>query len=115
MSDIEKYLLARPTWVPAAELASAFDVHERELRARSTNEGMCSAFAISGNKGFMHVKHATAAEWQDFDERLSSHGLSELTRVARLRDLRNHYLNAAAPDPVPAQTFDPTGQGQLLA
>jgi hypothetical protein len=115
MSQIEHYLLLRPDWVSAAELVRTFRVDERELRAHNGAPGLCSSFALSGKRGYKHVRHATDEEWAAFEERIRSHGISELTRVKELRARRNQYLNQAASDLSAARTFDPTGQGQLLS
>ena len=64
--QIEDYLLARPRWVPAAELEKAFGIDERILRAKGKRRGLLAFCAISSDKpgasGFKHIRHATTAE-----------------------------------------------------
>jgi len=86
---IEFFLLRRADWVSAQEICRAFQVDERELRATKEIPGLCSAFAISGNRGFRHIETCTADEWTAFEARIRSHGISELVRVKNLRTRRN--------------------------
>ncbi len=112
---IEHYLLMRTRWVPAADIALAFHVDERDLRAAKGKPGLCSAFAISSNAGFKHVRHATQEEFDAFRERLRSHGLAELHRVAQLEAARDGHLSQTPPAPAPEPAFDSAGQGQFFA
>lgn len=114
MTGIEHYLFLRPHWVPASELTSTFRVLERELRSRAGEPGLCSSFAISGNQGFKHIRHATEEEWTAFESRLRQHGIAELTRIKHLRERRTAHLNNTASDLAANRTFDKAGQGQLL-
>lgn len=82
---IEDHLEATGKWVSAKSLTSTFGVKERDLRAVGDRPGLCSAFAISGNQGFKHIKHATEDEFEMFYERLSQHSLNEFTRASKLR------------------------------
>jgi hypothetical protein len=81
---IEQYLLAIGAWVPAQEICDTFHVTERQLRQVGDVEGLCSAFAISGDRGFKHVAKATPTEYVRFKHRIRGHGIQELRRV---RDL----------------------------
>jgi hypothetical protein len=111
MTAIEEHLLANGGWVSAAELARLFNVKERELRSRDEKPGICSSFAISGNCGFKHVRHATATEWSHFESRMRSHAIAELVRVKNLRAARGRQTT-----PAPRHAFETTtGQGLLIA
>ena len=114
-SAIEHYLFMRPHWVPGSEIAMMFKVDERTLRARRGEPGLVSSYAISGNDGFKHVRHATDAEFNTFRERLRSHGLAELHRVSQLESARDAHLSQTPPTPALEPKFDNTGQGQLLS
>lgn len=92
---IESYLLTIGTWVPAAEICATFKVTERQLRQIGDEEGLCSGFAISGDKGFKHVSKATKDEWLHFKHRIRLHGISELRRVRDL-DQRRHEVTRKA-------------------
>lgn len=85
---IEAYLLAAKGWVSAGDLCQAFDVSKRDLRAREGRPGLCSHFAISGNKGFRHVVHCTQPEFQHACHRIESHAQAELARIEKLRQRR---------------------------
>lgn len=83
--QIEACLLERGTWVSSEEICEQFSLpDDRALRAVGDHPGLCSAFAISGNKGFKHVAIAQKSEWLHFKHRLRKHGIRELVRV---RDL----------------------------
>jgi hypothetical protein len=99
--EIECYLLTAQRWVPADELCAQFHVRERALRddrARiagrnganpAARAGLCSAFAISSDQGYRHVRCATDEELDRFIQRLRSHARGELRRVALLRRARH--------------------------
>jgi hypothetical protein len=76
--QIEKHLLEAHGWVTAASLAMTFGIGERALRAINGKPGLCSEFAISGNKGFKHVQYATDAEFTRADRRVRKHAIGEL-------------------------------------
>ena len=90
--EIEAYLLDQGEWVPARELCALFRITERQLRQTDDQQGLCSGFAISGDKGFKHVSLASTTEWLKFKHRLRKHGIAELVRV---RDLDRRRRNAA--------------------
>ncbi len=107
---IEQYLLAIGTWVPAQDICDTFHVTERQLRQVGDEEGLCSGFAISGDKGFKHVSLATPDEYLRFKHRIRGHGIQELRRVRDL-DKRRHEVTRT----VRNITFEKdTGQGLLL-
>lgn len=98
---IEAFLLRQTDWIPAATLVARYNLaSERELRATGDKPGLCSAFAISGVKGFRHVRCCTQAEFEEFHERIRKHGIGELVRAARLRRLRGNVVrdNASVVD-----------------
>ena len=94
--QIERHLLSKADWVSAAELVATFSVDERQLRQDGDLPGLCTGYAISGPKGFKHVKSATTAEWLSFKHRLRRHGISELGRVSRLDRVRHEVKRAVA-------------------
>ncbi len=89
---IEEFLLLSPGdgWVRGKDLCARFDLNDRQLRKVGNQEGLCSAFAISGDKGFKHVKLASRLEYKQFKHRLRKHAINELRRVAKLDHRRNH-------------------------
>jgi hypothetical protein len=96
--QIEKHLLETRGWVTAWELQSKFGIGQRALRALDGKPGLCSEFAISGNKGFKHVQYATDAEFTRADQRVRKHAIGELIS-ARLR--RRYRKRLLAPKPAP--------------
>jgi hypothetical protein len=107
---IETYLRTIGTWVPAADICATFHVTERQLRQVGEEEGLCSGFAISGDKGFKHVSLATTGEWLHFKHRLRKHGIQELCRVRDL-DKRRHEVTRTVHN-IPFEKD--TGQGLLF-
>ncbi len=84
-SQIEEYLKDRADWVSSRELCERFGLRDdRYLRQIRSEPGLCSGFAISGDKGFRHVASATTSEWLHFKHRLRRHGISEMVRVRNL-------------------------------
>jgi hypothetical protein len=107
---IETYLLAIGTWVPAKEICDTFHVTERPLRQVGDEAGLCSDFAISGDKGFRHVTKATPQEFVHFKKRIRGHGISELRRVRDLDKRRQEVTRT-----VRNFSFEKdSGQGLLL-
>ncbi|MCF7849722.1 MAG: hypothetical protein K9M45_12805 [Kiritimatiellales bacterium] len=111
---IEEYLLeaAGDGWVNSKVLCAAFDVTERQLRKVGDQEGLCSAFAISGDKGFKHVALAARLEWLRFKHRMRKHAIAELIRVRDL-DRRRNQITKTIKRPIFVAEKD-TGQGILL-
>ena len=112
-AQIEAYLLENRHWIPAPEICARFGVHERALRGLGDRPGLCSAFAISGDKGLKHVRYATDAEFDHFSNRLRQHGIAELVRVRNLRRLRRSFTTSISRPPVVFEKS--TGQALLLA
>ena len=107
---VEAFLLQRQGWVPAVEICTEFGVQDRALRATGTRPGLCSDCAISGDKGFRHVLHATDEEFGHAYARMRRHGLGELVHARQLRRKRH-----AAVVPRPPLVFErATGQALLL-
>ena len=110
---IEQFLLDRKEWVKSEELCKAFEVSERQLRAVGTRPGLCSAFAISGDKGFKHISHASTTEYLRFKHRLRRHAISELVRVKKLDEARHNITRYLRKKPDFIFERD-TGQGVLF-
>jgi len=107
--QIERYLLENRGWVSAWELQLKFAIGQRALRALNGKPGLCSEFAISGNKGFKHVQYATDAEFTRADQRVRKHAIGELIGARLRRRYRNRLLTER-PAPVHERT---TGQGVM--
>jgi len=112
-AHIEQYLLARADWVPSRELAARFGYRDdRVFRTAGGRPGICSDFAISGDRGLKHVACATRTEWLTFKHRLRRHGISELVRVRNLDRVR---ANVTRTIKRPAIEFErDTGQAVLF-
>jgi len=107
---IETYLVAIGKWVSSKEICEIFHVTERQLRQVGDEPGLCSGFAISGDKGFKHVSKATREEWLHFKHRIRRHGIQELCRVRDL-DKRRQQVTKQVRD---FQFEKDSGQGLLL-
>ena len=83
-AEVEAFLLRETTWVRSDAICLRFQVRERYLRAFGDQPGICSAFAISGMKGFRHIRCCTDAEWMEFRMQLNAHATSEMSRVKTL-------------------------------
>ena len=111
---IEQYLLSAPGdgWVKGADLCACFDISERQLRGVGDKPGLCSEFAISGDKGFKHVELASKAEYRRFKHRMRKHAVGEFRRTSRLDKRRNAQTITIKR---PAFTFEKdTKQGVFL-
>lgn len=113
-SQIEAYLLEFPGegWVKSKQLCIRFGITERQLRAVGGQQGLCSAFAISSDKGFKHVERASTSEWLAFKHRMRKHAISELQRASRL-DRRRHQVTKTTKRPEFIREKD-TNQGLLF-
>jgi hypothetical protein len=92
--DLQRWLLLQPGWVSAAEICAHFHVVERELRTDGEDPGLCTEFAISGARGYRHVRNATRLEWLGFKFRLLRHAISEFRRVRHLSQVRHNITRA---------------------
>lgn len=104
--QIEAFLVSQHRWVKSDELCQRFGIRERALRAIDGKPGLCSEFAISGDKGFKHVKHATDDEFRRADQRSRKHAIGEFVS-ARLRRRYRQRLLSVRPPPIHEAT---TGQ-----
>jgi hypothetical protein len=113
--SIERHLLAATGngWVKSAELIERFDLRsDRVLRGVGDKPGLCSDFAISGDKGFKHVTKASPSEYRRFKHRMRRHAIAELVRT---RNLDRRRSQATRTIQRPAYVYQPdTGQGQLF-
>lgn len=91
--QIEEYLLERLDWVSTKEIVERFQLpDDRPLRSVKGKPGLCTLYAVSGDKGLKHVTLATTAEWEHFRHRIRRHAVSELVR---LRDLGRRRMDVA--------------------
>lgn len=90
--QIEAYLLERRDWVPASELCTRFDLRERALRGLDDVPGLCTLFAISGNKGYKHVALATPEEWRHHFARERKHSIIALMNLRKKRQRREQVI-----------------------
>jgi hypothetical protein len=103
---IEQFLLENRRWVKADELCARFGIRERQLRAYDGRPGQCSEFAISGDKGFKHVQHASEEEFQRSDQRSRRHAIGEFVSAR----LRRRYRQRLLTDRPPPEHEVATGQ-----
>jgi len=112
---IEQYLLTAPGegWVKGSELAKRFDLRsDRVLRKVGDQDGLCSDFAISSDKGFKHITRASTREWLAFKHRMRNHAIAEMVRTRNLDRRRSTVLKSVLR---PAFTFEKdTKQGVFL-
>jgi hypothetical protein len=86
-------------------------VVDRDLRDRAGKPGLCSEYAISGNKGLKHMDHATDEEWSEYYGRYSSAFITGLRGLRRKRDRRRRRQVTHQEHAFEAVT----GQGVLLS
>lgn len=98
--QIESYLLECRDWVASNEICELFGVTERQFRQVNNQPGLCSSFAISGDKGFKHVSCATTSEWLHFKHRLRRHGIGEFIRVRDLGRVRRNVTRTIQRPPL---------------
>ena len=111
-AQIEAYLQENRHWIPAEEICAKFGVHDRALRGLGKRPGLCSEFAISGDKGLKHIRYSTDAEWERFEHRIRNHSIGQLIRIKKLRRLRQSYTTATTRPPVVFEKI--TGQALLI-
>jgi hypothetical protein len=81
-TEIERYLLDRPRWVPASELVAHFGLpDDRPLRATGRNPGPLSRIAVFSSDGFKHIRHATVLDRIKCRNRLKRELLSRVRRI----------------------------------
>jgi len=107
--QIERFLLEHDDWVKTAEIVEAFELKDdRPLRKVGNKPGLCSAFAISGDRGLKHIACATTGEWLRFKHRLRRHAIAEIVRVRDL-DRRRRQVTREIKRP-PLNIEKDTGQ-----
>ncbi len=80
-SEIERFLLDRPRWVPASEIVAAFGLpDDRPLRATGKHPGPLSMIAISSGDGFKHLRHASVMERIKFKNKIRREEISRYRR-----------------------------------
>lgn len=112
---IEQYLLTAPGdgWVKGAEIAARFDLRsDRVLRKVGDAPGLCTEFAISGNKGFKHIARASKSEFDDYYARERQHNISGLVTLRQKRRRRETIIKTIKHPSF--QFHKDTGQGVLL-
>ena len=87
MNNIEVTLKVNKGWVTASALAMMTGVNERALRGEDSPLSNC---AISGDRGYLHVLHATDSEFDHFYGRIRKHALQELIRIRKVRRYREN-------------------------
>ena len=75
---IEAYLLEKGGWVSTQTICEHFAVDPRELRSIGKVPGLCSRFAVSGMRGYIHYKHATTEEKLAMKHRKYRHAIAEI-------------------------------------
>jgi hypothetical protein len=108
-SEIERFLLDRPRWVPASEIVAAFGLpDDRPLRATGRHPGPLSLVAISSSEGFKHLRHATVIERIKFKNKLRR---EEISRYRRRRWFQEGLQNCL--DKITSTTAAEHHSGQL--
>jgi hypothetical protein len=112
---IEQYLLIAPGdgWVKGSDLAARFDLRsDRVLRKVGDHPGLCTEFAISGNKGFKHIARATTSEFDEYYSRERQHNISGLVTLRQKRNRRHAILKSVRRPEFTCEKD--TGQGVLF-
>ncbi|HSM84593.1 MAG TPA: hypothetical protein VLT16_00520 [Candidatus Limnocylindrales bacterium] len=78
---LERYLQASGTWLAAQYLADLVQKDDRWIRALAA----ASDWVISGQKGYKHIEHATAAEVEHFVNSMESQAKKMFGRAERMR------------------------------
>lgn len=84
--QIELYLLARGTWVPAEEICRHFGITARQLRASGDRDGLLDDFAISSTgkqHGFIHIAHCPVDVYLQAKRRLRKHSIRQLRKTKK--------------------------------
>lgn len=72
-------------WVDADTLAELVDCNKRDLRGE---DSLVKNFAISSDRGYLHILNATDEQFQTYVNRIRSHAIAELRRVQYLKKKR---------------------------
>lgn len=88
MSIAERILFDANGWISARSLSNLLGIKERDLRG---SESPIRNFAISGDRGYRHVRNATDEEIERFCARLTAHANEEYARVRIVKDQKRHW------------------------
>jgi hypothetical protein len=91
---VETFLFTQPDWVPAQAIAARFCLDERSLRASGKQPGLLSKVAVFSDKGFKHLRFATASECR---HRLKREIISRVRRLKWLKEGERNVLASAEP------------------
>jgi len=94
-THLEMWLLSEPRWIPAAEICERFQIEERRLRAKGQHPGVCDAFAVSGPKGYKHVRHLTDEEFDQARQITVAVALAYFRKGKRWEIARHRPLTGA--------------------
>ncbi len=75
---IEAYLLDQGGWVATQTICEHFAVDPRDLRSIGKVPGLCSRFAVSGMRGYIHIRHASIEDKLAMKHRVYKHALSQI-------------------------------------
>lgn len=100
MNAAEEYLLKNGGWVPARQLASICGLNERLLRGEDSPIRRC---AISGDRGYRHIRCATDMEIDHYHDRLRKHAIEELRHARDVR-IQQQTRNLAQGELFPVAT-----------
>ena len=78
---LENYLKEHAIWITAAELGRLVEKEDRWFRAVAE----ASSWIISGQKGYKHLSHATAAEIEHFVNWMERQGKKMIGRAERVK------------------------------
>lgn len=104
--QIEAFLLEAHGWVSAMAVCARFGIPKRALRGLHGKPGICAQFAISGVKGYKHIKYCPDSEFNRSDRRLRNHSISQLLAARQRRRYRQRLLKSNPP----VQVEKTTGQ-----
>jgi hypothetical protein len=76
--QIEAFLMERGTWVTTQEICGHFGCDPRDLRSVGKVPGLCSRFAVSGMRGYIHYKFATVKDKLTLKHRKYRHAISQI-------------------------------------
>ena len=107
---IEAFLLQKGGWVSTQAICQHFAIDPRDLRSIGKVPGLCSRFAVSGMRGYIHYKHATTEEKLKFKHRKYGNAISQI----RSFKLVEKAWRAEAVPAIPYAVEKSTGQAILL-
>lgn len=112
-AEIEAYLLAAGSWVPAGDIVARFDLRDaRVLRASGGRSGLLDAFAFSHTThGIIHHRNLSQTDFLRLSNTIGRHGIAQLRKRKAQRLARRHCL-AMLPNGIQLEAH--TGQMKLL-